>query len=406
MTWYPRGLLFIAILIMAACSQRPETKRFTTWDFEHMHEVKRSVRRGFSPYRAPYRELIEVADKAMTRGSYSVTGKTIIPEGGTKNDYLSFGPWWWPDPLSEDGLPYVRNEHATNPEGSYNRIQLNAMVEDVRSLTLAWYFSGEKLYAAKAADHLRSWFLDPETFMTPHLEFAQAIPGRTGGRATGIIEAHALISLLDAIVLAEASGALRKYEEKQIRQWFSEYLLWLTSSVQGREMTGFYNRHALARDVQIVCVSHFLGSDEFVIQKLITDLVQRIGKMIGPDGRQPEELKYGYAFSSSVSNLGDFLTVAELCRNVNSEEINQITDGEGSIRQALEFLLTFAGNDNSWQWGREGVWHDDENALGLLVRRAGRYFNDPEYQIVWDQAFKKRLGNHWSLLVKPGLSGN
>lgn len=167
------------------------------WDFNHMHEVKKKLKRGNSAYRAALEEVIQTADKALQRGPYSVTYKNIIPQGGTKNDYMSMAPYWWPDPAKPDGLPYIRHDGVVNPKSSIDKDQLRGLIEDVRSLSLAWYFSGKKDYAHKAADLLRVWFLDPETLMNPHLEYGQAVPGRSTGRGIGIIDTKSLSSKID-----------------------------------------------------------------------------------------------------------------------------------------------------------------------------------------------------------------
>ncbi len=56
------------------------------------------------------------ADKALKAGPFSVTQKERVAPGGDKHDYLSFAPYWWPDPKSKDGLPYIRRDGETNPD--------------------------------------------------------------------------------------------------------------------------------------------------------------------------------------------------------------------------------------------------------------------------------------------------
>ena len=64
------------------------------------------------------------------------------------------------------GLPYIRRDGEINPErNNTDRPQLSGLIDNVRALTLAWYFSGKNAYAEKAAELLRVWFLDEETLM-------------------------------------------------------------------------------------------------------------------------------------------------------------------------------------------------------------------------------------------------
>ena len=81
-----------------------------------------------------------------------------------------------------------------------------------RTLALAWYFTGEEKFAAKASALLRHWFFEEATRMNPNLNYAQAVPGVNDGRGTGIIESIALTGIADAagfagrVALMDAGG--------------------------------------------------------------------------------------------------------------------------------------------------------------------------------------------------------
>ncbi|MFK5282667.1 alginate lyase family protein, partial [Lacticaseibacillus paracasei] len=53
--------------------------------------------------------LVKKADKILKEEKlYSVMNKKQFPPSGDKHDYMSTGPYWWPDPTKPDGLPYIR----------------------------------------------------------------------------------------------------------------------------------------------------------------------------------------------------------------------------------------------------------------------------------------------------------
>jgi hypothetical protein len=397
LTW----LLFL--LFLSGCSHQPEKKHFSMWDFNHMHEVKKKLKRGNSEYRPALKEVIQTADKALQRGPYSVTYKNIVPPGGTKNDYMSMGPYWWPDPAKPDGLPYIRRDGEVNPESGIDKDQLRGLIEDVRSLSLAWYFSGKKEYAHKAAGLLRVWFLDPETLMNPHLEYGQAVPGRSTGRGIGIIDTRSLSTLTDAILLLESSGALKKAEEADIKLWFAAFFEWLTTSQHGKDEDVYPNNHSVAYDVQVTSIARFLGDDEYVSRKVSAMPAARIDKMISADGRQPHELIRTKAFGYSVSNLANFFDAGETGLKTGVDIFTYTNPNGGSLQKALEFLIGYIGREEEWPWEQISGWEQTENNLGLLIRRAARYYQNPEYQIMWEQAFAPKMKNHWTLLVIPGL---
>ena len=60
------------------------------------------------------------ADNAIKQGPFSVMDKKLTPPSGDKHDYMSLGPYWWPDPKKPDGLPYIRHDGRVNPEARNN----------------------------------------------------------------------------------------------------------------------------------------------------------------------------------------------------------------------------------------------------------------------------------------------
>ena len=109
-----------------------------------------------------FKQLLKEADKALQFGPVSVMEKKHTPPSGDKHDYMSLAPYYWPDPTKPDGLPYIRKDGQTNPEvKEYKDKEYQPQLcTDVQTLALAYYFSGEKVYAQHAAKLLRVWFLD------------------------------------------------------------------------------------------------------------------------------------------------------------------------------------------------------------------------------------------------------
>src|SRR6266511_2107325 len=143
------------------------------------------------------------ADRALGGATYSVLNKKLAPPSSDKHDYMSVAPYWWPNPNTPNGLPYVRRDGEVNPErdATSDRKRLDGLVQSVKTLGLSYFFTRREEYAAHAAKLLRVWFLDDETKMNRHLRYAQAVPGRNVGRGAGIIETHNLPELIDAVGL-------------------------------------------------------------------------------------------------------------------------------------------------------------------------------------------------------------
>jgi hypothetical protein len=401
MKTYPILIIPVLTFTLCSCSNNDPGPQFAGWNYEHMTMVKKSIRNNSSPYYPAYESLKKEADNSLERGPYSVTFKKNVPPGGTKNDYMSQGPYWWPDTSKPDGLPYIRRDGVRNPESGIDRTQLGNLISSVDNLSIAWYFTGDTKYADKAVSLLRVWFIEPETMMNPHLEFGQSIPGITSGRGIGIIDVRGMHTLVDAISLLERSGALAPDETEQIKKWFSDFFVWLTTSSHGKDEDNYFNNHAVAYDVIVSSIAIFLGNEEYAFSKISQIPARRIDKMIEADGRQPEELVRTNAFGYSVSNLRNFFDAGETGLKVGVNIFGYTTPEGGSLQKALDFLIKYIGKKSEWEWEQISGWEQAENGLGLLIRSAGRHYNKPEYKTLWENTFSERMKSDWSLLVTP-----
>lgn len=115
----------------------------------YLKASKDRIRKGDKELQKALQDLIVLADKALKSGPYSVTYKSKIPPSGDKHDYMSVGPYWWPDSTRSDGLPYIRKDGQVNPErfsikdADYH----GSLCRDVFRLSLAWYYTGNQRYS-------------------------------------------------------------------------------------------------------------------------------------------------------------------------------------------------------------------------------------------------------------------
>ena len=65
---------------------------------------------------ASFNVLIELANKSLLFKPGSVMEKLNTPPSGDKHDYMSLAPYFWPNPDTKDGLPYIRKDGKTNPD--------------------------------------------------------------------------------------------------------------------------------------------------------------------------------------------------------------------------------------------------------------------------------------------------
>lgn len=273
--------------------------------------LQQKAREELSTSDAAREALIREYESAMQGGPYSVTFKQRLAPGGCKNDFHSIGPYWWPNPETADGSPYVRRDGMVNPEVLHlDGYALRNMVGDVTRLLLAGQLLKKRQAFDRAALLLRTWFLDEETRMNPHLEYGQAITGVCSGRGIGLIDTASLCGLLWQLSLCRDFPGWTTQDQAGLQRWFAMYLDWMQSSTLGTDESREHNNHGTWYDAQICAYAAFVG-ESALVQKQINDFLQaRVRSQIAGDGSMPHELARTLPEHYSLFNLQGYLMCA------------------------------------------------------------------------------------------------
>jgi hypothetical protein len=220
----PPATLALTLCLLAFADKK--TPRVFLLDGKCLQTVKERIQGGDKSYAKALAALDRDAREALEAKPLSVVDKEIAPPSGDKHDYMSQAPYFWPNPDTPNHLPYVRRDGRRNPEIRKipDDTNMGRMRDNVETLALAYYFSDDEKYAAKASELLRVWFLDPATRMNPNLQYAQAVPGVNSGRGTGIIESTGLTVVVDSIGLLAGSTSWTQTDQRGMEKWFDEYL--------------------------------------------------------------------------------------------------------------------------------------------------------------------------------------
>ncbi|WP_416877263.1 alginate lyase family protein [Litorimonas sp.] len=382
--------------ISKTCSSTSsETPVLFIWDARDLAFTREKIANGNKTLKPAFDALMKEADAALEKGPYSVMHKTKTPPSGNKHDYYSIGPYWWPDPKKKDGLPYKRKDGETNPErydDSFDKVQISNFMDDVETLSLAAYFTGNKAYAEHAAKLVKAWFLNPSTRMNPNLNFAQAIPGKTDGRGIGIIDSYGFVKVIDSIGLLNHAGTLTSQEIDALKEWFSEYALWMLTSDNGKEERAATNNHGVYYDAQLMAFSAFAGDMKAV--KFFADGIKssRIPGQINKKGQLPLELKRTRPFHYTAYTLNAFFDAADVAECVGINIWDYETPKSQSLKDAILYQAQYAYNLQAWPFKEirdlnpRGLYHNllradyvyDENIIDSgIASLDGKYESDP-----------------------------
>jgi len=326
-----------------------------------------------------FAKLLRDADKALRAPLVAVTDKhTLLPPSGDKHDYYSLSPYWWPDSSKPDGLPYIRRDGLTNPESKQDLDQprVAEMGGNVQTLALAWYFTGDDRYAARAAEQLRTWFLDSATRMTPHLRYSQLVRGNPKERGSGIIDTRWFMEAADGARLLRGSTSWSAADESALRSWFAQYATWLKTSDNGRHEHEAKNNHGSWYAAQLAALALYAG-DTATARAMANEGKARIGWQIKPNGDQPFELVRTRSLHYSGFNVEALSRLAEVGRKVGVDLWHYQAPEGGSLRIAIDHLAQFAENPSAWT----GTQIDETSLDTFLIhlRRADVVYRDANY---------------------------
>lgn len=333
----------------------PESNELSVLRTEILREERNRFRSGEC---VPLIEqLVSDAEEALRRGPFTVTDKKTLPPSGNANDYWHPAPYWWPNPDTQDGLPYIQRDgervHGTKlfePESDkYDRTRLQRVFDDSMILALAWYFTGEKQYAGHGAHILERFFTDPATRMNPHLNYAQVIMGRNNNMGTnyGIIEMKDLYYYLDAARILKSAQVFPENTWDAFKKWLSDYLDWLVQSAQGKSECKAANNHGTYYDLQIAAIADFIYDRQILYDTLVR-AQSRIRQQFKPDGAQPEEIKRATSAHYCCFNLQGWINLAELASRWGIDLWSYKAPEGTSIYKGVEWL--FAHISQPWPY--------------------------------------------------------
>ncbi len=328
------------------------------------------------------KRILEAAEKYVSNSPQTITAFPAKRSTGGLHDYYSQADYYWPDTNKPDG-PYVLRDGQSNPDNfNDHRKVMIALSVEMSALTAAWTLTGTQKYAEKACEHLRAWFIAPNTRMNPNLEYSQAIQNLNTGRSIGVIDTLHLVEVARA-----ASHLMPRMmspaDQNGVKAWFRSYLDWLKTSEKGKAERDTLNNHAMCWALQAAEFARLLedtATREEVFRHYQTILLPN---QLGPDGSFPKELARTKPYSYSIFN---FDVMAGLCQSLKGLQPDplgfRLADGRG-VCKAAEFIYPYLKNKDEWKWAKD-VQHFDS----LPVRSPGLLFsgvacNRSEYIDLW-----------------------
>ncbi len=317
-----------------------------------------------------YKRLIKEADKALSAPNYSVTDKTFIPPGATANDFVSLSSQYFPDENSSDGLPWLKKPGETNPDSKTDKVdraRIKDMANTVYTLSQAYYVSGNEAYAQKASTMLKTWFLITRTRMSPHLQYAQTIPGDDSRSSSGIMDGRLIpLNILDSVNLIRNSEHWTERFDGVMNQWFTQYLTFLTTRKMGQNASKKKDRNGSWYYFQTTALSWYLN-DLKTLKKQLKLAKAKMKEQFNADGGLVDEIKRSNSYADSCFNLDGLTAVAVVAEKSGNKFWDLPSKKKSAIGKGLNYMIPATVNG---QWAHKSSEIDVVDCLDAFNRYA------------------------------------
>lgn len=340
--------LFVLIPLLIASSCHSGRKLVTTEENTDYRLIVQTLRPT----------VMQEAAWAMQQEPVTVTASHSERSAGGLHDFFSEGDYWWPDPAHPDG-PYIQRDGMTNPDNFVaHRHAMIRLSKIVAALASAYVLTGNQEYVQQAMKHCRAWFADSATLMNPNLLYAQAIKGRYTGRGIGIIDTIHLIEVVQGLMRMEDAPAMDKPTLQIIKNWFDDYIHWLSTHPYGISEMNAKNNHGTCWVMQVAAFARFTHNEQMLAfcRKRFKEVLLPL--QMAADGSFPLELARTKPYGYSIFNLDAMAGICQIA-SVPGDDLWHYSCSDGrSIQKGIEFLFPYILDKSSWKWTNDVMYWD------------------------------------------------
>jgi hypothetical protein len=146
--------------------------------------------------------------------------------------------------------------------------------------------------------------------MNPHLQYSQAIHGRSTGRGIGVIDTIHLVEVARAVEALESTFS--KSEAVGIKSWFADYLRWMTTHPYGIEERNAKNNHGTCWVMQAAAFARLNANRELTAYCRDRFRTVLAPNQIAADGSFPLEMSRTKPYGYSLFNLDAMSTICQI----------------------------------------------------------------------------------------------
>ncbi|RXK35016.1 hypothetical protein M231_07719 [Tremella mesenterica] len=301
------------------------------------------------------------ATQLIAGGPWSVINKSISAHSGDPHDYLSYAVYYWPNCTDVQNTTeltpqevwseciYYQRDGVFNPDiyQVQNVEAVNNLTDFIYLAALAYASTGNPKWSSAINSSLYTFFIDPDTYMNPNLDYAQVVRGRDNlnqtGKHTGVLDLKGMAKLVSGVLILREMGAEEygKVVDDGLMDWAAKQADWLENSDLGIMEKLSPNNHGTFYYNQLCSLYVLLGNTERV-RELLEEYYSTIYQgQIVPSGDQPLESLRTRPYHYRAYNLAAVVTLARIGDYINLQPSGwtRQSGGNSTILDALKYAM-------------------------------------------------------------------
>lgn len=329
------------------------------------------------------KDIIAQANWAMTQQPITTTTEQCERSAGGLHDFYSEGDYWWKNPDDPNG-PYIQRDGQTNPDNFVaHRKAMIRFSQIVGSLASAYLITKDEKYVKHAFLHINAWFVDKNTLMNPSLLYAQAIKGKVTGRGIGIIDTIHLMEVAQGIIIMQKAASVDKNNLQIIKNWFAQYLAWLTTHQYGIDEREAKNNHGTCWVMQVASFAKLTENQALIDYCKARFKTVLLPNQLEKDGSFPLELKRTKPYGYSIFNLDAMATLCQILTDSKDDLWNfRLEDGR-TMKKAIEFLYPYIENKSLWTYPKDVMYWEEWPVAQPFLLFGYQHFGNKNWLESW-----------------------
>ncbi len=329
------------------------------------------------------KDIIAQANWAMAQQPITITAEQCERSAGGLHDFYSEGDYWWRNPDDPNG-PYIQRDGQTNPDNFVaHRKAMIRFSQIVGSLASAYLITKDEKYVKHAFSHINAWFVDKNTLMNPSLLYAQAIKGKATGRGIGIIDTIHLMEVAQGIIIMQKAASVDKNNLQIIKNWFAQYLAWLTTHQYGIDEREAKNNHGTCWVMQVASFAKLTENQALIDYCKARFKTVLLPNQLEKDGSFPLELKRTKPYGYSIFNLDAMATLCQILTDSKDDLWNfRLEDGR-TMKKAIEFLYPYIENKSLWTYPKDVMYWEEWPVAQPFLLFGYQHFGNKNWLESW-----------------------